>query len=314
MIKINNVSKIYKTRKVLKKSEYSTGVRNLDLEIPAGAYGLLGINGAGKTTTLKMIATLLRPSSGSIQLDGFDTVQDEKVLRSQINMITGSDRMLYFRLTGKENLFYFSSLYGMSYRESKKRVDELLSLTGLASKADKRVETYSRGMKQRLTIARGLINNPRYLLLDEPTLGLDVAIAVEIRNFIKEILVSDEKRTIILTSHYMSEIEQICKNVGILQQGSLIFDGTYKELFNLTGLKEKHHFSFSDQRLLNKINQLIALDESSVIKEGNKFIITVDKTEGYHLLKNIEFDGTSGLEYTQRLPSLEDAIIKLSAC
>ncbi len=193
MITNDNVSKIYKTGKVFRKSEYSTGVQKIDLKIPAGAYGLLGINGAGKTTTLKMIATLLRPSLGSIQLDELDTVQNEKILRSQINMITGSDRMLYFRLTGKENLFYFSSLYGMSYRESKKRVNELLSLTGLENKADKRVETYSRGMKQRLTIARGLINNPRYLLLDEPTLGLDVAIAGEIRNFIKEILLSDEK-------------------------------------------------------------------------------------------------------------------------
>ncbi len=112
----------------------------------------------------------------------------------------------------------------------------------------------------------------------------------------------------------MSEIEQICKNVGILQQGRLIFNGTYSELYNLTDLKEKHHFSFSDHRLLNKINSLIKLDESSVINSGGKFIITLDKKDGYHLLKNIDFDGTTGLEYTQRLPSLEDAIIKLSAC
>ena len=315
MIEIKNVTKQYKRGAIFSRKKISRGVANLSLNIDSGAFGLLGINGAGKTTTLKMIATLLRPTSGKILINGKDSVDFEKEIRGSMNMITGSDRMLYFRLTGMENLLYFASLYGMTRKKAINRCEELLELTGLKEAASKRVEEYSRGMKQRLTIARGLINDPQILLLDEPTLGLDVSIAKEIRTFIRDTLMKEKDRTIILTSHYMSEIEDICSNIGILQEGKLIYEGNFDGLYNKMGMEEIHCFfipsAFASYQ--NEIDSII--DGETIWSNGQdgSLQLSLGAKEGYNLLRHIHRFPIKGLNYSQVKPGLEDAVLKLSS-
>ncbi|MCK9905902.1 ABC transporter ATP-binding protein, partial [Frankia sp. Cpl3] len=165
---------------------------------PGKIVGLLGINGAGKTTTIKMCTTLLEPTSGSITVDGLDVVKQDRQIKAIVNMIAGGERMLYWRLTGRENLVYFGSLYGLSGSSLHARISQLLKQVGLEEAADTPVERYSKGMKQRLQIARGLINDPKYIFLDEPTLGLDAPIARHLRQYVKE-LAQQQGKSILLT-------------------------------------------------------------------------------------------------------------------
>lgn len=241
MIELKNVKKTYKTKYqknffVSEKVEVQA-VKGIDMTIEKGKItGLLGINGAGKTTTVKMIATLLSPTEGEIIVDGFSVKKDEMIVKSKLNMIAGGERMIYWRLTARENLNYFGSLYGLSGLKLKSRVDEMLKKVGLWEKADIPVEKYSKGMKQRLQIARGMLNDPDYILLDEPTLGLDVQIAKEMRAFFKEL--KEDGKGILLTTHYMQEVEELCDFIYILHDGEIIQKGTPMEIVALHGAYE----------------------------------------------------------------------------
>ena len=160
-------------------------VSDITLEIPKGKIiGVLGINGAGKTTTIRMLASLVTPTSGTLTMDGVDGVKNHLWVKEHINVISGGERNLYWRLTARENLRYFGNLYGISKKALNERIAHLLRIVGLENAQDIPVERLSKGMKQRLQIARGLINDPEYIFLDEPTLGLDIMIAKEIRELI----------------------------------------------------------------------------------------------------------------------------------
>ena len=158
---------------------------------------MLGPNGAGKTTTIKLLSTLLLPDDGAAYVNGFDVAKQPNEVRSSIGVVTGGDRGLYWRLTGRENLLFFARLYGIREDKAKPRIDELLRLVELEDRANDNVEQYSRGMKQRLHLIRGLIHDPPTLLLDEPTLGLDPNSAVVMREFIKEKLQKEQGKTIL---------------------------------------------------------------------------------------------------------------------
>jgi ABC-2 type transport system ATP-binding protein len=204
-------------------------VDGLSLTIPPGQVtGLLGLNGAGKTTTIKMIATLLRPTSGTATVDGLDVVAHAREVRRRINMIAGGERMVYTRLTGRENLWYFGQLYDVPRRTLRPRVEGLLEMVGLTGAADVLVERYSRGMRQRLSIARGLINRPAYLLLDEPTIGLDAPIARDLRAVVADL--ARDGVGVLLTSHYLAEVEQLCRHVYLIEHGRLVAAGSPADL------------------------------------------------------------------------------------
>lgn len=204
-------------------------VDGLSLDIPAGRVtGLLGLNGAGKTTTIRILATLLRPSSGRATVDGLDVVRHPREVRRRINLIAGGERMVYSRLTGRENLWYFGQLYDVPRAILRQRTGELLDLVGLGAAADTVVERYSRGMRQRLAIARGLINDPAYLLLDEPTLGLDAPIARDLRAVVARL--AADGVGVLLTSHYLAEVEQLCRHVYVIAAGRLVAQGSPAQL------------------------------------------------------------------------------------
>jgi ABC-2 type transport system ATP-binding protein len=203
-----------------------TALSSVDLVVRQGElYGLLGPNGAGKTTLVKILSTLLLPTSGDARVLGLDVRTQADEVRRRVGVVLGGDRALYWRLTARENLWYFSQLYDMPGPRAKAKVEEVLSLVGLTDRADDKVENYSKGMKQRLHIARGLLTDPEILLLDEPTIGLDPHAARTLRDLVRE-LVDKHGRTVVLTTHYMYEADELSDRIGILHKGRIIAQDT----------------------------------------------------------------------------------------
>ncbi len=208
-------------------------VKGISFEIQQGEiFGLLGPNGAGKTTTIGMLAGLIPPSGGAITIDGRDGNQSNIVTRSVIGIVP-QELAIYNKLTGRENLEFFGQIFGLAGSALTGRVTEMLALIGLSDRADSRVETYSGGMKRRLNLAAGLMHNPRLLLLDEPTVGVDP----QSRNHIFEGVRALNRRglTVLYTSHYMEEVEALCDRVGIMDNGSLVACDTVDNLIAIMG-------------------------------------------------------------------------------
>src|SRR5438477_603196 len=206
-------------------------VRGIDFEVSEGElFGLLGPNGAGKTTTIKMLVTLLIPTSGSARVHGHDVVRDAQAVRRRIGYVFGGDRGAYERLSGLDNLRYFSELYGVPAKVQKQRSPELLELVGLTGRERERVEGYSRGMRQRLHIARGLLHDPPVIVLDEPTIGLDPVGARELRHTIAEL--ARAGKTVLLTTHYMYEADALCDRIAVIAKGEIVATGTPADLKN----------------------------------------------------------------------------------
>jgi ABC-2 type transport system ATP-binding protein len=193
-------------------------------------FGLIGPNGAGKTTLVKMLATLLWPTSGRALVKGLDTKRSENLVKSKIGFVSGEERSFYWRLTGRQNLRFFASLGNLFGREREQRIQEVLERLELAEAADNMVYSYSSGMKQKLSICRGLLSDPAILFLDEPTKSIDPLIAQRIKRFIRDDLVDGEGKTVMLTSHRLEEIEQLCDRFAILDHGRITFCGTVDEL------------------------------------------------------------------------------------
>lgn len=215
---------------VSKKFKDFHAVKDVSFEVGQGeVLGLLGENGAGKTTTLRMISTVLKPTSGSIEVAGKNAVQDAEAVRRRIGILFGGETGLYDRLTARENITYFAQLYGLTAQEIKHRTDTLAERFGMTQYIDKRVGGFSKGMKQKAAIARSLIHNPEIILFDEPTSGLDITSANVIRQLIQDF--KGEGKTVIFSSHIMSEVERLCDRVVIMHKGQLQYNGTLSALY-----------------------------------------------------------------------------------
>ncbi|MBE0433693.1 ABC transporter ATP-binding protein [candidate division WOR-3 bacterium] len=210
--------------KVFKKgrSDEVRAVDGISFDIKKGElFGLLGPNGAGKTTLIKCISTLLIPDSGAVRVAGYDIYREPLEVRRHIGVLTGGERSLYWKLNPVENLRYFAALYGVPRKHVGDRIDYLLELMGLTEKAGARVEKLSSGMKQKLSIARVLVHDPPILLVDEPTLGLDPYFARFIRDFVKNELNRKQGKTILLTTHYMDEADELCGRIAFMNRGRI---------------------------------------------------------------------------------------------
>src|SRR3954454_3208043 len=204
-------------------------VRGISFAVEQGElFGLLGPNGAGKTTTIKMLITLLLPTSGEARVLGEDVVTNARDVRKRIGYVFGGDRGLYERLSAYDNLRYFAELYGVSGNRQRQRIDEVLELVGLKGREKERVEGYSRGMRQRLHIARGILHDPEVVFLDEPTIGVDPVGARELRGTISELVRGG--KTVLLTTHYMFEADTLCDRVAVIAKGQIVGEGTPTEL------------------------------------------------------------------------------------
>ena len=185
-------------------------------------FGLLGPNGAGKTTLIKILTTLLAPTSGAAWVDGKDIVKEAKAVRPLINMVSGGESCGYGVLNVRENLWLFAQIYGVSTADATQRIERMLQVTGLTDKATTRISHLSTGQRQKMNFCRGFITDPKILFLDEPTLGLDVNAARSIRKFVREWLAERRDRTLLLTTHYMMEAEELCDRVAIIDQGKVL--------------------------------------------------------------------------------------------
>src|SRR5579884_1712695 len=204
-------------------------VRGISFDVGSGElFGLLGPNGAGKTTTIKMLITLLLPTSGEARVLGLDVVREAREIRRRIGYVFGGDRGLYERLSAYDNLRYFAELYGVSGRAQRKRIEEVLELVGLKGREQERVEGYSRGMRQRLHIARGILHDPEIVFLDEPTIGVDPVGARELRSTIADLVAAG--KTLLLTTHYMFEADALCDRIAVIARGRIVGEGTPSEL------------------------------------------------------------------------------------
>ncbi|HKW78045.1 MAG TPA: ABC transporter ATP-binding protein [Candidatus Limnocylindria bacterium] len=198
-----------------------TAVDAIDLTVDVGEiFGVLGPNGAGKTTTMKMLATLLEPTSGEARVFGIDVSAHPREVRGRIGAMLSGERSLYWKLTGRENLEYFAALYHVPPRETRSRIAGVLSAVSLGDRADDYVERYSTGMRQRLALARALLPDPPLLLLDEPTVGLDPQASRDLRDRVREL--KRAGRTVLLTTHYMEEADQLCDRVAIIDHGRIV--------------------------------------------------------------------------------------------
>jgi len=212
-------TRLLPTRKT--PQEWLVAVDGVSLNIKQGEiFGLLGPNGAGKTTTIKMLCTLLEPTSGTARMNGYDIISQANLVRQSLGAVLTGERSIYWKLTGRENLEYFAALYHIPPASAQRRIRELLDRLQMSERADELVERYSSGMKQRIAIAKALLANPPVLLLDEPTIGLDPQSARNLRDLILEIRA--EGTTILLTTHYMDEADQLCDRVGIIDLGKII--------------------------------------------------------------------------------------------
>lgn len=297
MIKIRNLTKRY---------ENLTAVDDINLDITKGeVFGLLGPNGAGKTTVIHMLATLLKPTSGTAIVNGYDIVTEPGKVRSSIGIVfqaPSSDDML----TGYENLKIHAFLYGVPSYEREKRIQSVLELVGLADRQHDEVKKYSGGMRRRLEIARGLLHKPKVMFLDEPTLGLDPSSRGMMWEYVQK-LVKEEDMTFILTTHYMEEADHLCNRIGIIDQGKIIALDTPTNLKKLIGgdivkIKPKSYPDLENLKKLIYIRKIELIDGEIIMYVDNARANIPD------ILRHLE------AEYIEfRSPDLNDVFLKLAS-
>jgi ABC-2 type transport system ATP-binding protein len=289
-------------------------VRGISFEVGQGElFGLLGPNGAGKTTTIKMLITLLLPTSGAARVLGLDVIHDEREVRKRIGYVFGGDRGLYERLSAYDNLRYFAELYGVTGRKQRERIDQVLALVGLTGREEERVEGYSRGMRQRLHIARGIIHDPEVVFLDEPTIGVDPVGARELRSAISGLISSG--KTVLLTTHYMFEADTLCDRVAVIAKGRIVAEGTPNELKGHVvdrTVVEVEVFGV-DAATLRRVRALPGVTSVAAEDRDQAQLLTISSPRGLELTASLMgvLDGAQIGRIGTREPTLEDAYVAL---
>ena len=313
-VECENLSRVYRSGSFIGRGRETEALVELSIQVAkTSVFGLLGPNGAGKTTTVRILSTLLTPTHGSARVLGYDVVKQAKQVRERIGFILGGDRGLYGRLTGKQNIRYFGALNHLNPKTAEARANELLERVGLKGDGDTPVEQYSRGMKQRLHIARGLLTDPEVIFMDEPTIGLDPIGAQELRQYIPELV--KQGKTIFLTTHYMLEADMLCDTIALIDKGRLVALGTPNEI--------KRNFSrvaiieiVVNRTRASLAEELSGVDgvrrvETSVEGVLQKFAIFVDA--GADVRTRIEeIVGADAIEsQVLREPTLEEAYVSI---
>ena len=289
-------------------------VRGISFSVERGElFGLLGPNGAGKTTTIKMLITLLLPSAGQARVLGLDVEADAREVRRRIGYVFGGDRGLYERLSALDNLRYFAELYGVSGKAQRARIDEVLELVGLKGREQERVEGYSRGMRQRLHIARGILHDPEVVFLDEPTIGVDPVGARDLRRTIGDLIAAG--KTVLLTTHYMFEADALCDRIAVITRGKIVGEGTPAELkANVAGGRVTEIEVFGvDEPTVGRLREIDGVTAVTVEEREQKQLLVVQTSGDREVTAPLlaQLDGFEVGRVASREPSLEDAYIAL---
>jgi len=221
--------------------ETITALNGVNLQVEEGElFGILGPNGAGKTTLIKLLSTLILLDEGEAWVNGYNIFHEEESIKRSIGLVTGEERSFYWRLSGRRNLQFFATLHNMSPFQIQKRINSIFEILELQEKADDLFYTYSTGIKQELALARGLINDPQILFIDEPTKSLDPVAARNIRKFIQEKLVKEQGKTVFLATHNLEEAQQICDRLAIIDRGRILSLGTPSEIRTTVSKEDRY--------------------------------------------------------------------------
>jgi len=290
-----------------------TAVDGISFDIEEGEiFGFLGPNGAGKTTTINMLIGLCRPSGGTICIDGLDGIKDIKKAQSMMGIVADESN-LYDEMDGFENLCFCASLYGMRKEEREKRAKELLEWFGLKKAGKRPFKAYSKGMRRKLTIAAAIIHYPKILFLDEPTTGIDVESARQIRSLILDL--KRQGTTVFLTTHYIEEAERICDRIAFIVNGKIVKSGTLAEL--MENLTHEHIMKLTLNGKANGIkeelqHQFPALRIEVKKEENACFISSPDRIALWPILQYLDSKGITVYEAKEMRPSLEDVFVKVT--
>lgn len=305
IIKVSNLTRTYKLKKGTKEA-----LKGISFHVKEGeVFGLLGPNGAGKTTVIKILTTLLLPTTGEATVLGYDVVKESKKIRDKINFVYGGEKGVYGRLTAPEYLYYFCTLYKIPKSSQKTLINSLLEMVGLKDATNQKIYTFSKGMVQRLHIARCLINEPKILFLDEPTIGLDPVGAKLLRDIVKQL--AQKGITIILTTHYMQEADELCDRIAFIKNGEISLIGkpsqikascSHLQLYEATMLLHE-----TNEITKEKMLQNIAIEEIKQPYYIVKFEVDALQTEEIIRQSLLQYGDVIKLE--KREISLEEAYI-----
>ena len=310
-----NLSRTFKK----KRNEVMRALTEINISVaPGQIYGFLGPNGAGKTTLIKILATLLYPSSGRAFVGGYDVVAKPHKVRPLINMVSGGETSGYGILKVYENIYMFSRFYGIPSKVAKERIDHYLKKFDLANDARTKINRISTGMRQKMNLIRGLVTDPQILFLDEPTLGLDVQIAREVRSSLLEWVSENPSKTVFLTTHYMAEADQMCHNIAIIDRGRIVASDTPAGLRKTAGGENTYRLwlkpAVKDLSLLQKLPVVHSpyFGRRDEKEDSIEVCFAMDNESGLtDVLAAIKNAGHQVLRFAKEEASLEDLFIKI---
>ncbi|MGI6632677.1 MAG: ATP-binding cassette domain-containing protein [Bacillota bacterium] len=299
-------------RSLRKEYKNTVAVDDIDLSVERGEiFGLLGPNGAGKSTTISMISGLLTPTSGSIFLKGEDVTKSPWKVKSILGLVP-QDIALYPTLTARENLFFWGKMYSLSGALLRERVDAALEYAGLTDRANERIDTYSGGMKRRINISAALLHKPEFLIMDEPTVGIDP----QSRSHILETVLSLNREgiTVLYTSHYMEEVEYLCSRIAIMDRGKIIAAGTQDELKKTVGDSDRVHVVVSEanEEILADIRSIPGVQEVELLDSAIHVLVKNGHERAAAIMDAISRGGSKVSSVSIEEPNLESVFLKLT--
>lgn len=299
-------------RNLTKKYGKFTALDNLNLTIDQGQiFGFVGPNGAGKTTTMKIVAGLLRPDSGQVYLDGIEQKEHIKAFKERIGYMPDFFGV-YDNLKAKEYMEFYASIYGIEGEQSRKLSLELMDLVGLSDKADSYVDSLSRGMKQRLCLARSLIHNPEFLILDEPASGLDPRARYDMKEIIKEL--NKRGKTILISSHILPELAQMCTNIGIIENGKMMVTGTVEEIMTTRGMASPLVMRFvnGQEKAIEILKENELVDNITIRDNSVSILFKGNEEEEAMLLTDMIKNGAYVNYFSREESDLESLFIQIT--
>ena len=317
-IETERLGRIYKPRRNERHdTKERVALSDVSLAVPRGElFGLLGPNGAGKTTLIKILTTLLAPSSGWAAVEGYDVHREPQFVRPCINMVSGGEASGYGLLTVRENLWMFAQFYGIASDVANRRIDELLRIVQMQDRLHTKSSQLSTGLRQKMNIVRGFMTDPQVLFLDEPTLGLDVGASRDVRQFIRAWMIARRSRTLVLTTHYMVEADELCDRVAIVNGGRLLACDTPAALKR--SLQAEAIFRFETSPLdgqgtsfLTSVPGIRKATHSETDGRATLEVILEHEHAIGGVVNAIERRGVSLLALTKREPTLEDVFVHL---